>query len=130
MSATNFTQELWGEIQRWVNLPMPTDLVQLRTHVDTAVISHYASVASPHHEAIAQAQDALTSLEGDYDAADELLVKNRATIKALSAQPPGGRGGSPVAICDPAVYNGSKEDLYIFLDRLAKKLGGDSGPFT
>ncbi|KAL0630946.1 hypothetical protein Q9L58_010201 [Maublancomyces gigas] len=143
MSTLSFTEKLRGEIQRWVNLPIPSDPSALRHHVYTVVsllsqvtyqhdwvVTDLAALIAIHHAALSQATDTLSSLQADYEAADELLTENRATIRALSSSPATGGGGRPILLSDPAVFNGTKEDLDAFLDRLGNKLRGDANQFN
>ncbi|KAL0630545.1 hypothetical protein Q9L58_010608 [Maublancomyces gigas] len=97
MSTLALTKTLRGEIQRWVNLPIPSDPTALRNHIDTAlslfsqvtsqhdpVVTHQAALIAKHHAALSQATYTLSSFQADYEAADELLTKNRGITLALA----------------------------------------------
>ncbi|KAL0630551.1 hypothetical protein Q9L58_010602, partial [Maublancomyces gigas] len=93
------------------HLDTPASLfTQVSTQHDALVI-HQADLIATHTPALSRATDALASVQADYEAADELLNENRATIRALSSRPATDGGGRPVPISDPAAFNSTKEDL-------------------
>lgn len=137
-------------ITTWANTPPPADEPGWQAHHDQAMllfskvntqhdilvthqkalIAAHATDTTSHATVLAEAQGTINFLVAENQVGEEILTENRATIHVLSALAHPARASRPVPISDPSIYDGSKEDLEAFLERLANKLRGDAGQFT
>lgn len=141
---TSFTQELCRNITSWTNSPIPSDPAARGTQIDQAihllskvtsehnamVTGHNATVAQ-QDQALTQARETIASLNKELHK-DEDAANDRVLIRASGARlpAPGGAVRRPVSISDPTMFDGHKDDLEAFLERLANKLRGYAAQFT